>query len=119
MLLRSGNFEAGEQLKNRKINVFIHNGASKYPSTTQSILVSNNCETHVILDRTEVHKKEQPYSECISDLDSFDSVEFRATLSNGKYKKSDCLIHCAQSYINRHCGCYSVYIQNSINGKYK
>ena len=88
------------------LHVMIHNSTIR-PSNFEGFEVPTGLETNVAVNRLFNFKKENPYSECVTDIQNyipdFMSPYFKA---NYMYRRNDCLHLCLQSLLIKEFGCY-------------
>ena len=88
------------------LNIIVHN-SSVNPSLTEGFQIPTGFQTYVAIKKIFINKKEYPYSDCISDINSHKSELVQAILKTGyKYRQIDCFDLCEQSYIINNAGCY-------------
>ena len=86
------------------IHVFVDN-ISVPLSHDSGIDISTGMETNLIIDRLDVNKIEDPYSNCLNDLESFEYYKL-ITSYNQTYRQKDCFPICLQNFLLAECGCY-------------
>lgn len=90
------------------IHVIVHNKTDR-PSYLRGIKASVGHLTAIEVSRTFSERIEQPYSDCIEDMESYaDKSLFVKTIleTNYSYRQTDCFNVCLQSYIFKDCHCY-------------
>ena len=86
------------------LHIMIHNSTIK-PST--GIDISAGTETSVAIKRTFINKQEKPYSDCILDIQNYNSGLKNIIIKSGyKYRQSDCFLLIFQKYIINKVGCF-------------
>lgn len=92
------------------MHVLVHNKSEK---PTYALGIKANVGHHTVIEitRTFSTRMQQPYSECVEDIESYaeKSLYVKTILeTNYTYKQSDCYEVCLQKYVVNDCGCYAV-----------
>jgi hypothetical protein len=87
------------------VHVFIHNKSHRI-SMYQGIDAPAGKSTNIAIKREFSNKLEKPYSDCVEDLEAYDSKYYRM-MRNAKfaYQQSDCLELCFSEYVLKKCNC--------------
>ena len=99
------------------LQLIIHNSSVDY-LYEDTISVATGLETNIAIKRSFINKQERPYSDCVSDLKSLNSILVNLVINSNKtYRKIDCLYVCINRFIIKECGCYhpGYGIWNNIN----
>ena len=100
------------------LHVFVHNKTIK-PRPQEGIAISKGENTNIVINRVFESKLEDPFSDCVSDLntkDPSDSEFLRAIIkSNKTYTQNDCMDLCLQNEIIKNCSCYYQFY-DKLNG---
>jgi hypothetical protein len=95
--------------------IFINNETSD-TSLTNGITISPGFTTNITPEKLTIKKKQQPYSNCIDNLDtidSYDSLTYKKLFAynrNQKYHSSNCYSMCIQKYLGDVCSCQTRYL---------
>jgi hypothetical protein len=83
--------------------VFIHN-RTIIPSAYQGFAVPIGTQTEIAVNRQYVEKMPKPYSDCISDIESFNSVFTKHFVKNNiTYRQKSCFEYCYQRRVIDRC----------------
>lgn len=91
------------------LRIFVHNKTEK-PTYLFGVNANVGQYTSITISRTFSSRMEQPYSDCIADIDSYaqKSLYVKTILAtNYSYKQTQCFDVCLQKYVVKDCGCYS------------
>ena len=87
------------------VRIFIHNESM----TTNGFSVPVGQETEIAMRKSVSNRQPLPYSDCISDLDSYDSFFTRFFSQNNlTYTQKDCFDYCFQRKVVEICKCYDL-----------
>ena len=94
--------------KNNGLRILIFNSSSNsiINRICEGIDISTGLETNVILNRLFIYKKETPYSDCISEIEDFESDLLKLIINSGyAYRQNDCLDLCTWDLIFQSYNC--------------
>lgn len=100
------------------LKLFIHNSSYLPLTDVDGISLSTGFETDVKVSQTFYKKLPSPYGQCIEDTQSmlsFDSDLYRSSVSlTSMYSQKFCLQLCIQELIISLCGCYDLYLPQTL-----
>ena len=89
------------------LHIMIHNSSIK-PTSMEGFDIPTGLESNIALNRLFIYKKENPYSDCIADIQKYIPDFYSQVLKNGfEYRQDQCLGACYQSLLIKKYGCYN------------
>ena len=102
---------------NQGVRIYVNN-QSVMPNFFQGYDASTGFLTNFVMKRVFSHNLPHPYSSCVEDLASYDSIFTKYFIEGGqKYSQFDCFLHCYQRTLTEKCGCYDSSFQSLTFGK--
>lgn len=94
--------------------MLIHiDNSSNHVAFTEGITVPLGYQTNIIVNRLNIKKKEQPYSDCLNEFKesrSFDPFLYNKMIKrNPVYQQKSCYDICAQLTLREQCNCYDLF----------
>jgi hypothetical protein len=88
------------------IHLFIDDQAYQIDSNN-GVDCPKSFQTNIMVEKTTSKLLEKPYSECESDLNSYDNAIFNAVIrSDHKYTRERCFRMCYQKNVSEECNCF-------------
>ena len=105
--INTGDNDYFDEEDSRGLYITIHNSSIIPSYYGEGIFISSGLESNVAIKRLFINKKEKPYSDCVSDIEHYNSVLVEHVLNSGYgYRQSDCFVLCLQQYIIDKADCF-------------
>lgn len=99
--------------------ILVHNRTT-YPQFFNGIMIPSGSQAYVQVDRVFSSHMEQPYSDCVRNIDeNYPSKFVKILLKTGyAYTQQLCFMACYQNVVIKQCGCYELYSQTVTSYPY-
>ena len=102
----TGNPELSYPSESMGLHIMIHNSTIE-PTNYDGFEIQTGVKTNIAVNRLFIYKKENPYSDCVSDIQNYIPDFLSQFLKTGyQYRQKDCLKLCLQSIYISKLGCY-------------
>lgn len=106
---------------NKGVLIYIHNNTENASTSSEFIQISAGKETSIAIDRSILHKKPKPYSNCVRNADPLNSNPNKFISQTAQlfttYSQDNCKNLCYQDFLARTYNCFDSYLPHITNSE--